>query len=544
MADENTTANMENDESMEDVATDQPNFQLEFENINEEDVNEFLDQNFESKNTRSKTKSDIKKVQRFLNFKNEERNIELIPHQELDEYLKQFIVCARKQDGGEYEPVSLRSIVGSVDRHLRNVDYGMSIINKSGNFPKTVKALRSKLKDLKSKGKGNRPHASDPLEDEDIQKIVDSDALGVDSNTSLLNLLLYNNMMHFGMRARKSHYQLLWGDVDLKESNGERYLCLTERKTKNRSGDDLRKMKRTLPKAFENKDSPLCPVRAYEVFSLNRPEMMRRDDAPFYIQPNFSRQLKFKAQRVGENKLGKIVGNMCKSAGVNDSDEPRKLTNSSVRKTLVQKIRDTNIPSTDGCVITGHRNPISFEDYAPLPTKKHMAISNMLSDMGNKENHTVTSDEASVPPIYQNLNNPYQNRRRPTAALGRPPSSETTSRSSAIPSTVLQLSSQHTFLQTTDQTQRIFAQEDIATQGVVVEPVHTGSDQIDPPVSTFSVSVPVVRGQRLPSIIDIPDVRVGDNGLRSTGNQSDDSNQNFFAMFYGATITNLNIIRK
>ena len=62
-----------------------------------------------------------------------------------------------------------------------------------------------------------------------------------------------NNSMYFGMRSRKEHENLKWGDVELKTtSSGERFLEYTERATKTRTGvnNDLRSFP---PKMFEDK---------------------------------------------------------------------------------------------------------------------------------------------------------------------------------------------------------------------------------------------------------------------------------------------------
>ena len=43
--------------------------------------------------------------------------------------------------------------------------------------------------------------------------------------------------MHFGMRSRQEHQDMLWGDVEMKAtSTGHQYLEFTERETKTRKG--------------------------------------------------------------------------------------------------------------------------------------------------------------------------------------------------------------------------------------------------------------------------------------------------------------------
>ena len=49
---------------------------------------------------------------------------------------------------------------------------------KDVQFEQTRKALQSKQRDLKRKGKGNKPNASAALSEEDIQVLYEKDLLG------------------------------------------------------------------------------------------------------------------------------------------------------------------------------------------------------------------------------------------------------------------------------------------------------------------------------------------------------------------------------
>ena len=64
----------------------------------------------------------------FLKSKQEKRNIEEIQPQELNDFLSEFIVTVRRNDGGDYEPSSLRGFKASFNRQLKNVKYSKSIV--------------------------------------------------------------------------------------------------------------------------------------------------------------------------------------------------------------------------------------------------------------------------------------------------------------------------------------------------------------------------------------------------------------------------------
>lgn len=112
--------------------------------------------------TERRTNSDMKVFTEFLDEKGETRPIETIPPIELDTLVSMFVISVRKVDGSEYEPVSLRTMVSTIDRYLKEKQYALSNV-RSIKFARTQEALQSKLKQLKRDGKGNQPCKSDVL---------------------------------------------------------------------------------------------------------------------------------------------------------------------------------------------------------------------------------------------------------------------------------------------------------------------------------------------------------------------------------------------
>ncbi|KAK6173916.1 hypothetical protein SNE40_017288 [Patella caerulea] len=134
-----------------------------FKEITEMDINNFLEEQ-ENLNTRKKNNGDIKLFQKFLISKGNNSSMEAIPAQDLYMLISEFLLSVKKKtDGNEYEPSSLRSFFASFDRHLREKEYGLSLI-KDLAFEKCRQVLKMKQKDLK---KGNKPQAADPINDED-----------------------------------------------------------------------------------------------------------------------------------------------------------------------------------------------------------------------------------------------------------------------------------------------------------------------------------------------------------------------------------------
>ena len=159
---------------------------------------------------------------------------ELTP-QELNKFLSEFLLTVRKkEDNEDYELNSLRVFFASFEPHLKKKNYGLCL-TKDAQFEQTRKALQSKQRDLKRKGKGNKPNASATLSEEDIQVLYEKDLLGSSTAEALLNTVWFNNTIHLGLGGHKEHREMCWGDLKLcKTSTGQEYLKLNERETKTR----------------------------------------------------------------------------------------------------------------------------------------------------------------------------------------------------------------------------------------------------------------------------------------------------------------------
>ena len=110
---------------------------------------------------------------------------------------------------------------------------------KDVQFEQTRRALQSKQRDLKRKGKSNKPNASAAISEEDIQVLYEKDLLGSSTGEALLNTVWFNNTIHFGLQGCKEHREMCWGGVKLcQTSTGQEHLEFNERETKTHSGND------------------------------------------------------------------------------------------------------------------------------------------------------------------------------------------------------------------------------------------------------------------------------------------------------------------
>ena len=114
-----------------------------FKKFSREEQEAFLEDQ-QNANTKIKTLSHIKLLEEFLKEENENRRIEEIPPNELNNYLEDFMLSVRKIDAEEYQPCTLNSIYHSIGRFLKQKKYTSDL--KSFEFQGLGKILRAKIK--------------------------------------------------------------------------------------------------------------------------------------------------------------------------------------------------------------------------------------------------------------------------------------------------------------------------------------------------------------------------------------------------------------
>ena len=109
-------------------------------------------------------------------------------------------------------------------------------------------------------------------------------------------------------------------------------------------------------------------------------------------------QLKFSCRlNHGINKVNSLLKDMCVASGFNG-----KVTNHSARKTMIQKLKDNNVPDTDIIQLSGHRNLQSLNSYNKLNEDRQERLSNLLNvDSGSiAETLPVTETYGNTAGVY------------------------------------------------------------------------------------------------------------------------------------------------
>ena len=386
-----------------------PNDTSRFIPVADADIENFIQDN-ENSNTRRKTLGHIKLVQSFLLSQGETRELHKIPSNELDKYLSKFLIGVRQRNGDEYQPSYLRGIFGSLERYLRRHGYGASIV--SGHEFSTTKAtLKSKQKALKRQGLGNRPKAADPISDADVNTLYEKGIFGGDTPMSLINTLWFNHTVHFGIRGGgEEHRRLCVGDLTLafdSELNKE-FIEYNERQTKTRTGENVNNI-RTKPRMYATYDDR-CPVATYKKYMDKRPENFSRPDDPFYLSVVTNNKSPREDQQwylrlpMGKHKLSILMKKMVQEGELSESE--KRLTNTSARKYLCQKLLENEIPDAQAVHVTGHKNIQSLNNYRTLNNKQQQTISALIS---NSNTHVASDHRPAVPLTSNSVTSPAQN---------------------------------------------------------------------------------------------------------------------------------------
>ncbi|VDH96491.1 Hypothetical predicted protein, partial [Mytilus galloprovincialis] len=123
----------------------------------------------------------------------------------------------RTKDRKEYEPDSLKCIQSSIHIYL-NEKSNISIL-KDKEFAHSRNVLGAKRKALKGKGLGNKKRRADPFTSDEIDSLFNKNLLGISNPEALTNTVWLNNSLHFGMRSRQEHTDMLFGDVTMKATS-------------------------------------------------------------------------------------------------------------------------------------------------------------------------------------------------------------------------------------------------------------------------------------------------------------------------------------
>ncbi|KXJ14160.1 Zinc finger MYM-type protein 2 [Exaiptasia diaphana] len=247
-----------------------------------------------AQNTVRKTRSDLNILKKYMESTGKgDIRIENLPTEELDHLLLQY---------------------------FQYLQYTGNIL-KDEVFEKSRKVLAARRKSLVKSGKVNNPETTRAVTDEEEDLLFTSGQFGDSGPEALQRSLWWLLSLHFGFRARDESRKLRWGDVQLQTTNDghEVLVCLGERGTKTRTGQEKGHQRAFQSKAFATNDER-CPVKLYKKFRDHRPVEMLTADAAFFLAIKQKRSPNDKTwymkAPLGKNQIGKFLNTAAKNAGI------------------------------------------------------------------------------------------------------------------------------------------------------------------------------------------------------------------------------------
>ena len=157
-----------------------------------------------------------------------------------------------------------------------------------------------------------------------------------------------------------------------KDDNGNEFITFAEGPTKTRQGGLRLQPRSVLPKMFATGDSR-CPVALFKSYLAKRPEDLKLS-GPFYlacIDNPTKTDVWYKKSRMGKNAISRIMATIMKeNSPLQEMCPDKRLSNHSVRKTVVRKLKASGVPKSEIITITGHRQEQSVERHMTPGTKK------------------------------------------------------------------------------------------------------------------------------------------------------------------------------
>ncbi|XP_031566002.1 uncharacterized protein LOC116301131 [Actinia tenebrosa] len=173
--------------------------------MQDEDIDDFV-VNQKAQNTVKATETVLRRLALWHKDRyGEDLDFLSITKENSNKMLKHFFMeirDTRKQSAGkEYEPSTLTTYPNTFRRYFLERKEGERF--DIGEDQDLSNKLASKRKQLKSAGKVGLPNQCHALDDQQIEKLWTSGAVGTKTSRQLLHLVWWNNIRVLGMRARQ-----------------------------------------------------------------------------------------------------------------------------------------------------------------------------------------------------------------------------------------------------------------------------------------------------------------------------------------------------
>ena len=333
----------------------------------------------------------------FLKTKGIKCDLLSVKETNLNNYLRYFYYELRTVEGRYYSPKSLKCIRAGIHRYLtRTLNRNVNILTGE-SFASANRMLLTMTGLWLPHGGQSRQFIA--IEKKDLDTIYQS--FDRKSGETLQNEVLFSILYFLGARRREELRMLKRSDVCIEfDSNGVKYVRLKCEKDEKSEPNNLRKnVKASLqPKEYSVKRiNRIYDSRAIECIELYIAIISRDQTSTDNLFPrpiNNKRSNKFysSTQVRGESYLGQFMKKLSETLKLT-----KIYTNHCVRCTTVSKAKDKGLSNSDVCLITGHKDPRSIDNYDRPSDERIQLLNSAISLDSSFGQNSSTSKSTENP---------------------------------------------------------------------------------------------------------------------------------------------------
>jgi hypothetical protein len=299
----------------------------------------------------------------------------------LDNYIHDFLLSIRKDDGSQYSISGFDSIYFSISRYITD-QYSVDIIHDN-NFVKSKNARKIVRSILKKCGLGTVKH-TDIICEDDLEKLDKFEA----STPTILQLKVWFLLhYHLALRGNENSHDMKKSDLIISFENGIKYVELRDQLTKNHRGETTAKS--NCAKMFAT-SLPNCPVECVENYlsKLNHENNFFWQRAKKKTDSTSS--VWYDNTRVGINTLSTFMKKLSELAVLS-----KIYTNHTPRATCIT-ILGTQFQDTDVASHSGHKSLSAMAAYKRTSESTKMKMSHALSSTMQNETYPAICDAHQI----------------------------------------------------------------------------------------------------------------------------------------------------
>ncbi|KAI3352257.1 hypothetical protein L3Q82_005236 [Scortum barcoo] len=279
-------------------------------------------------------------------------NLSTVGKTELNGLLRHFYGSVRNGKGELYGVASYIALRAGLNRYFKEPPVNRPVcLMRDAEFTSANKVFLGVLKRIRKSGRDITSHHQ-ALSPSDIQILIRSHVMDINTPRGLLNKVWFDIQVHFGRRGKQANRNLKPDSFAVrKDDGGLRYCTLSfsdEAKNHNERGRCS---------MFEKPGSEFCPITSLLKYLSKLPS----NAVALYLQPKkeLTDEVWYSHVPLGVNYLGSMLARMCKEAGTSVV-----YTNHCIRSTAFHQLCDTGLEGREMSPVGMCRSESSLQGHS------------------------------------------------------------------------------------------------------------------------------------------------------------------------------------